>query len=382
MFDYGIYNGTAKRIVAIADRIRRSSEAIASEAIDIGEQLIEAKSLVGHGRWSDWLLAEFGWSERTARNYMAVAQRFGKSALNADLSLTVMVELAPESVPQAAVDEVVALAETGEEVTVKKAKAIKRKHIGDRKPINRIAQYLPESPAEEPAEEVPVEEPAPPPVIQPSRVERMLALAAEMTDDERREFEAAYRKAYGDSRPEQKSLIPDDPADLKPPKKIDTPEVVAAWRKWCDYNARKGHPLTIEEAEALLPELARSKPETVVRRINHSIASRMSTICLAKELPNDFEHPEESAVLGYAQAMKIDREVAKDFFLQYSRQGWRLGNGQVMADWQQSLHHWARSQQHRKKLLDPKAAVFDEPSTPDPRLTADRTLKPRIPLHG
>jgi len=37
--------------------------------IEIGRELIEAKKGVPHGRWLPWLEDEFGWSDRTARNY-------------------------------------------------------------------------------------------------------------------------------------------------------------------------------------------------------------------------------------------------------------------------------------------------------------------------
>lgn len=49
----------------------------------MGRELIAAKAETAHGNWLAWLDDEFGWSERTARNYMSVAGAF-KSASLAD----------------------------------------------------------------------------------------------------------------------------------------------------------------------------------------------------------------------------------------------------------------------------------------------------------
>jgi hypothetical protein len=51
-------------------------------AIRAGELLIEAKGLVKHGQWAEWLERHFPASERTAQNYMRLARN---SAAVADL---------------------------------------------------------------------------------------------------------------------------------------------------------------------------------------------------------------------------------------------------------------------------------------------------------
>jgi len=43
--------------------------------------------VLSHGQFGKWLDVEFGRSERTVRNFMGVAQRFGKSAKFADLPI-------------------------------------------------------------------------------------------------------------------------------------------------------------------------------------------------------------------------------------------------------------------------------------------------------
>ena len=68
-------------VVTLADRanrIRKLQADVQRGIIEIGNELIAAKEQVGHGNWSAWLETEFDWSDRTARRFMAVAERFGK----------------------------------------------------------------------------------------------------------------------------------------------------------------------------------------------------------------------------------------------------------------------------------------------------------------
>jgi DUF3102 family protein len=64
-------------LAELANEIRKVGKRAIGE---IGERLIKAKALAGHGSWLPWLKREFGWSERTARSYIAVAER-SKSAI-------------------------------------------------------------------------------------------------------------------------------------------------------------------------------------------------------------------------------------------------------------------------------------------------------------
>jgi hypothetical protein len=47
--------------------------------IAIGQELIVVKQTLPHGHFLNWLKTEFGWQERSARNFIQVADRF-KSA--------------------------------------------------------------------------------------------------------------------------------------------------------------------------------------------------------------------------------------------------------------------------------------------------------------
>ena len=48
-------------------------------AIEIGRRLYEAKTIVPHGKWGDWLKSNVDYSERTAQNLMAVYEEYGRN---------------------------------------------------------------------------------------------------------------------------------------------------------------------------------------------------------------------------------------------------------------------------------------------------------------
>ena len=68
-----------------ADRIRKLTADVQRGIIEIGFELIAAKKEIEHGGWGDWLKSEFDWTDRTARNFMAVAERFGNRKTFSDL---------------------------------------------------------------------------------------------------------------------------------------------------------------------------------------------------------------------------------------------------------------------------------------------------------
>lgn len=61
-----------------ADKIRKLQADVQRGIIEIGFELIAAKNEIGHGNWATWLETEFQWTQRTANNFMRVAERFGK----------------------------------------------------------------------------------------------------------------------------------------------------------------------------------------------------------------------------------------------------------------------------------------------------------------
>jgi hypothetical protein len=78
------------------------------EAIKVGKRLLEVKVAIPHGEFGRWLAAEFGMSERTARNYMSVAETFGNANRQQlpFLPLRSVYMLAAPSTPPAAREQV------------------------------------------------------------------------------------------------------------------------------------------------------------------------------------------------------------------------------------------------------------------------------------
>lgn len=77
-FDYSIVSEcVAEDLRQRAELIRRGLKQTTTAVIEIGQRLKWAKDALVHGHFGEWLSAEFNWTERTARNYMRVAEVFG-----------------------------------------------------------------------------------------------------------------------------------------------------------------------------------------------------------------------------------------------------------------------------------------------------------------
>jgi Protein of unknown function (DUF3102) len=112
-----------------ADMIRQQHRRALVSIIEIGRLLRECKKLLVHGEWLPWLQREFSWSERTARNYIAIHECFAaKSANVADLSLdlTTLYLLAAPSTPPEVRDEVIERARAGEMLSRQQVQRIVR----------------------------------------------------------------------------------------------------------------------------------------------------------------------------------------------------------------------------------------------------------------
>ena len=64
------------RLKNIEAEIKDLKRKTALGMIGIGDKLIEAKALVPHGEWEQWLADNIEMSSRTARNYMQLAKTF------------------------------------------------------------------------------------------------------------------------------------------------------------------------------------------------------------------------------------------------------------------------------------------------------------------
>jgi hypothetical protein len=117
-FDYSALNAEAAALAkTTAHKIKLHQQRTSAEIIEIGTELISVQKAIGHGHFGRWLEAEFGWTDRTARNYMRAAERFGaKSETISVLPQTTIYLLAAKSTPDAIVGEVIGKLEAGETV--------------------------------------------------------------------------------------------------------------------------------------------------------------------------------------------------------------------------------------------------------------------------
>ena len=68
--------------------VRQAHRVVCSSAIEIGERLIEAKKLVPHGEWEEYVSVRCGFKPRTAQAYMQVAADREKAQTFADLEFS------------------------------------------------------------------------------------------------------------------------------------------------------------------------------------------------------------------------------------------------------------------------------------------------------
>jgi hypothetical protein len=130
----------AEKVRTSADRIREKVKKTVEDIIEVGHDLLAVKEALPHGQFGPWLKAEFGWGERTAQNFMSVAERF-KSAKIADLPIqpSAAYFLATPSVPDEARLVAIEKAEAGEEITVATAREIVAEAKKKRRPRRQKA---------------------------------------------------------------------------------------------------------------------------------------------------------------------------------------------------------------------------------------------------
>lgn len=68
--------------------VRQAHRVVCSAAIEIGERLIEAKKLVPHGEWEEYVSGRCGFKPRTAQAYMQIAASREKAQTFADLEFS------------------------------------------------------------------------------------------------------------------------------------------------------------------------------------------------------------------------------------------------------------------------------------------------------
>jgi hypothetical protein len=111
--------------------------------IAIGEDLIRAKEILGHGGFGPWLEEEFSLSHRAATGFMRAATRFGgRLEAASNLPGGVLVELASSNIPDEVVDQVLA-GELAPSVTaVRQATRTNRRHAASWRAARRFVDEL------------------------------------------------------------------------------------------------------------------------------------------------------------------------------------------------------------------------------------------------
>ncbi|WP_301859279.1 DUF3102 domain-containing protein [uncultured Megasphaera sp.] len=75
---------TAENIAVEINTIKKQTQKVMlSASIEIGQRLSEAKSLVPHGTWGDWLEQNVNYSERTAQNLIKIYDQYSDKGFDA-----------------------------------------------------------------------------------------------------------------------------------------------------------------------------------------------------------------------------------------------------------------------------------------------------------
>ena len=138
-FSYDLLDrDTANFVHVRASEIHVLGKRAATDIITIGQYLTEVKERIGHGNWLPWLEAEFGWTIKTAQNFMRVYGAFKNenfSHLEVDISSLYL--LAAPSMDDEVRERVMERAEEGEPVT---RETVKREQ--ERQKITKVPKAL------------------------------------------------------------------------------------------------------------------------------------------------------------------------------------------------------------------------------------------------
>lgn len=166
----------AAKLYAQAVAIKTSMGQGVSAMIDAGEKLAAVRDMLPHGAWGPWLAAEFGWSESTARRYIAVFERFGANRSRVTgFSAQALYLLASPATPDAAVEEIAERQAAGEALSTATVKEVVQRA---RKPKPTIA----EAGEGAPAKNIPGESGAPSTAIDLPMLHAKLAGIAEAAE--------------------------------------------------------------------------------------------------------------------------------------------------------------------------------------------------------
>ena len=119
-FNYKILSRQQRAVILqytgeIKERLRRTAQ----DVWEVGQKLTEVRSQLEHGQFEGWLSAEFGWSRRTAYNFINVYEAFSETTNfnQLDIATSALYKLAAPSTPKSIRHEFLAKAQQGEKIT-------------------------------------------------------------------------------------------------------------------------------------------------------------------------------------------------------------------------------------------------------------------------
>jgi hypothetical protein len=127
LFDYSqLSPDICEKAQIASERIKVRMKRTGEDIIEIGKDLIEIKALLPHGQFLPWIESEFEMDQKTAFNFMSVAEKFGdKLGIIPNFKPTILYLLAAPSTPDEVINQVIEKAENGEKITVKEIKELK-----------------------------------------------------------------------------------------------------------------------------------------------------------------------------------------------------------------------------------------------------------------
>lgn len=119
---------TQERLDGITRQIHERHRSQIEAIIATGKDLHTVKEMLPHGDFMTWLQNEFGWSQKTANNYMNAADQFADKVQTIQkLAPTAVYALAAPSTPERTRAKIVKRLDAGEEVETAEVKKIVKK---------------------------------------------------------------------------------------------------------------------------------------------------------------------------------------------------------------------------------------------------------------
>ncbi|MEL4896705.1 DUF3102 domain-containing protein [Crocosphaera sp. Alani8] len=129
-FDYeALEREQGQTIQRLTREIRDCLHRSAQDIWEIGQKLADVRDRLRYGQFDSWLKIEFGWSRRTAYNFISVYQTFGERAnlAQVDIATSALYLLAAPSTPKRVREEFLQKAHEGHTITHKQLSEVIQK---------------------------------------------------------------------------------------------------------------------------------------------------------------------------------------------------------------------------------------------------------------